>query len=844
MSEFWFALNEEETSLRIAVTLLHFLWQGIAIGALVFLSNWFLRQASASSRYALHGIALFLMPLCVVLTFAVADVPDSWRTARGETAIAEATNDAAEVSSTSGHLPETNTIAESPSDSEPPSDYDAAVVRDLPLQANPEPQFAEDTSSAAQPLIARWAPEMALLYFVGAGLFFLRLVLSMWGGQRLRTVSTPVDETELLQLVAVHARRVGLRILPAVRYCERVSVPVVVGVLRPVILLPASLMTGLGSDQLSAVICHELAHIRRNDLLLNLLQRVVESTLFFHPVVWYVSRRMSIEREICCDDLVVSSGYQPMEYAGALLRMAELCSHESSVDAHALAASGNHPSQLESRIWRLIHMNHDSRFRMTRVGTTVIALLILFVLGMPAVVHSLAQASQPGTTQTPRTGSDASDETPASNQLQLRISPKTPPVWVQDNVGRDPFTLDNRRILTGTAMRDVNTGKVLKHLNMAEVSPQVMKVSTNRRFLVTCSTEPTTSHNWSTTTHIEVWDLVALKKIGRTIDVPAHRLALKPSNIAVSSDGKKVFAVSRDWLATGLGPNGVTYDAATDQVKPIQVQDGIAIWDVATGEKKTLTYSFSDSTVSAVALSPDDQWLVIADKDKLNFRTWKTEKHSTTVPVGRHVVSLAFSQDSRYLAEGPRASKGDIQIRDMRTLKIIRTLKAGDDYPMLIRDGGLTFTRDGKRLIAGNAVTGDELKTKHRIHVWDVTTGVLSQQIAIPLHQVWSLTVTPDGKKIAARLVDGNKSLVAMWELNESEADANGENGIDAQKQTDRLRAPTIDNAAELLQGEWEYVSVERNGEIQRLRDRKLMIVNDVWREDSPSFLEPFSHLD
>ena len=150
----------------------------------------------------------------------------------------------------------------------------------------------------------------------------LRLVVALWGGHRLRLASTPASDESLLGMVERHARRVGLRVTPAVGYCRRIGVPVVVGIIKPVILLPASLASGMAPGQLEAVLVHELAHIRRFDLAVNLLQRLAEATLFFHPAAWYVSRRVSVERENCCDDLVLSAGWRRVEYADALVRMA------------------------------------------------------------------------------------------------------------------------------------------------------------------------------------------------------------------------------------------------------------------------------------------------------------------------------------------------------------------------------------------------------------------------------------------------------------------------------------------------------------------------------------------
>src|ERR1017187_9214042 len=85
------------------------------------------------------------------------------------------------------------------------------------------------------------------------------------------------------------------------------EVPVVMGYLRPVILMPVGLMTGLPAEQIEAILLHELAHIRRHDYLVNLLQIVVEGLVFYHPAVWWISSVMRAERENCCDDLVVAT---------------------------------------------------------------------------------------------------------------------------------------------------------------------------------------------------------------------------------------------------------------------------------------------------------------------------------------------------------------------------------------------------------------------------------------------------------------------------------------------------------------------------------------------------------
>ena len=121
----------------------------------------------------------------------------------------------------------------------------------------------------------------------------------------------------------------------------------VIGWLRPVVLVPAGLLAGLTPHQLEAVLAHELAHIRRHDYLVNLLQNIVETFFFYHPAVWWISRQIRTEREHCCDDLAAAVCGSTLDYARALTALAEL-RHTSGV--FGLAATGG---SLVNRIARL-----------------------------------------------------------------------------------------------------------------------------------------------------------------------------------------------------------------------------------------------------------------------------------------------------------------------------------------------------------------------------------------------------------------------------------------------------------------------------------------------------------
>src|SRR5947207_1326915 len=127
-----------------------------------------------------------------------------------------------------------------------------------------------------------------------------------------------------------------------------VQVPTVVGWIRPVVLMPIGALTGLPSEQVEALLLHELTHIRRHDYLVNILQGIAEALLFYHPAVWWVSGHIRTERELCCDDLAVSVSGDALTYARALAQL------ESYRPAHFGATVAANGGSLSDRIARLL----------------------------------------------------------------------------------------------------------------------------------------------------------------------------------------------------------------------------------------------------------------------------------------------------------------------------------------------------------------------------------------------------------------------------------------------------------------------------------------------------------
>jgi beta-lactamase regulating signal transducer with metallopeptidase domain len=375
------SLLGDDVSVRWLITLLHFLWQGVVVGVVVAIVAGLLHRASARARYALYSASLLSLPVCVVVTFCVVDLPVCLQSGSQ----LESPANVPVKSSALRSQAETAAASDSPAS-------DPSVVRNAATMKAVAGGNSQSALHSLLAMLSRAAPWIAATYVVGVAFFLLRLSTAFWNGHCLRTRTLRVTDAKLLMLIADQSHRVKLKCVPVVAYCERVAVPTVLGVLRPMVLLPVPLMTGLTPDEFTAIIRHELAHIRRYDLWMNLLQRVIESLLFFHPVVWFISRRLNAEREVCCDDLVVSSGYAPMHYAGALLRMAELCAISRQSVALALAVSGNKTSLLEKRIERLMNWGNAPRLQLTRAGIAFLLMALVSLIVVSGIARACVQA--------------------------------------------------------------------------------------------------------------------------------------------------------------------------------------------------------------------------------------------------------------------------------------------------------------------------------------------------------------------------------------------------------------------------------------------------------------------
>jgi D-alanyl-D-alanine endopeptidase (penicillin-binding protein 7) len=158
-----------------------------------------------------------------------------------------------------------------------------------------------------------------------------------------------------------------------------------------VVLVPVAAMLALSPEALEALLVHELAHVRRGDFLANILQTLAEALLFYHPAVWWLSRRIRQEREHCCDDAAVSACGDPILYASALAGLEELRIQPILIPDLAPAASGG---KLMSRIQRLLRPR-IAKDTPTPLAALLPALLLTLALGAASLTATAADGPKP-----------------------------------------------------------------------------------------------------------------------------------------------------------------------------------------------------------------------------------------------------------------------------------------------------------------------------------------------------------------------------------------------------------------------------------------------------------------
>ena len=330
---------------RLGWTLLHSLWQVALIALLAKLIFTVARRWPAQARYLAGVICLGMTLVLPVMTWHRVTITDG----RVLAAVTSGEDQGA-ISVATNATTRPGTLRNDPGHASllsGPSAIAGSIGRsDATMTAHPKAlgPWIDSVHHFLQP----WLGVVVSIWIVGVLLAMVRPIVGLWMQWRLQhygLMTVPVSLQEQLQVLA---RRLGIGVVVRIAESTLVSVPMVVGYLRPIVLLPASVLTGLTPAQLESLLAHELAHVRRHDWIVNALQVVIETLLFFHPAVWWLSSHVRQERELCCDDLAISVIGDKATYGRMLLTLEEL---RQPVPVAALSATGG---DLIVRIRRLL----------------------------------------------------------------------------------------------------------------------------------------------------------------------------------------------------------------------------------------------------------------------------------------------------------------------------------------------------------------------------------------------------------------------------------------------------------------------------------------------------------
>jgi beta-lactamase regulating signal transducer with metallopeptidase domain len=322
--------------LALGWMIVHALWQIAGVGLLLWLSIQFFGKKSAAFKYRLSISALALIPFLALGTF-IYSIPQS------NPIPLEAIHNSSDV--------QPWMQADSKQLIEAPSDWMIVSGR-----------------------IENWIPILVQVWFFGAMLFLVRLATSLADIRNLRQKSHEKVESHWEDVLKRQLRSLKMSKPVQLLKSIHVDMPMTYGVWKPVILIPAALFFQLSPVQLEAIIAHELAHIKRHDYLVNLIQSVLEVLFFFHPIFWWINKTAKEQRENACDDLAISMGISPKDLAFGLANVLNYAKNPTPEIAMA-AAKTNNPTL--NRIKRIMGVKTSSSQPTTITSMTMMITLLL-----------------------------------------------------------------------------------------------------------------------------------------------------------------------------------------------------------------------------------------------------------------------------------------------------------------------------------------------------------------------------------------------------------------------------------------------------------------------------------
>lgn len=309
-------------------TIIHSFWQGLLIVLVLTVGLVFLRRHSSQMRYLAGYLALFLLTLCSAYTFF-------WSFSAQSTGAVVST---AQIQ-----------LSENPTD-----------VTTVALSETISPTVIEENYwQAFMSFVEGNLPFITMIWMLGVLILSLRFLAELAYVQRLKHQPGQLSADRYQDHLNQLAERMGIRKWVELKENIRIDSPMVIGFIKPVILVPFGLLSRLDPQQVESVLAHELAHIRRHDYLLNLFQSLVEIVLFFNPATWWISSFIRAEREHCCDDLAIAQTGDQLIFVQTLAKLEEYRTRPGSM---AMAFTGRRDAGVLGRIKRIL--NSEEQFRL------------------------------------------------------------------------------------------------------------------------------------------------------------------------------------------------------------------------------------------------------------------------------------------------------------------------------------------------------------------------------------------------------------------------------------------------------------------------------------------------
>ena len=589
-----------------------------------------------------------------------------------------------------------------------------------------------------------WLSTLVAIWAVGVLAFAVRPVAGWLMVLRLRTVGVVAVDDAIEHMIARLKRTLAVRRSVQVFQSALVKTPIVVGCFANVILLPTNLISQLPTAQLEAILAHELAHVRRYDYWINLLQTIVETIFFYHPCIWWLSRRIRVERENCCDDLVVATLGDRLQYGRALLAIEEF---RDAVPLLALAARNG---SLLARIQRLSQTapqrprsiaNGLSALMLTTVS---IAVTIWLLTTVSAVTPLPSPGAQP---------ESAADSTAGESPFRL------PDHWIVCDLR---FTEDGKELVTvsmqgGVRVRrwDVSNRSLLSEIQLISdrharpVRQDTLQLSADARKVIAATDE-----------YVGIWD-VSNGELLKKFNIPSKEREYDSVRCLDCSSDLSV-------IVAGLG---------VSVSKTTLVYDGYAIvWDVETGQTKQLITHKHGFYFRDVSVSPDGLRFASCNEHGGGVSLWETNtgKHlrdfsaaidrwSSPAPqrISNNMIdALAFSPSGTLLE---LSGTYGVRLVDSSTGEV--RVSIDEPYTFHSGDTDLAFSVDGLKLARLGAGSVNRLGTAdsngYTVPIWSATTGEKLRELATKAN---CGAFSEDGTQLAIGTSDFYEA-VAVWPL-------------------------------------------------------------------------------